>query len=112
MSLMFNLVGGGIGVMPDPEDNPDNHLVPHHEAGTRISFEVLNVGDIVGNAKVGVKMDDTFVPDWQSQSLDPSQGEVGYVRLGRLTPGTHRVLVYVNPGSGQLDHNENTFDVE
>jgi hypothetical protein len=45
---MFELVGGGLGVMPDPADNPDNHVVPHHEAGTRISFEVLNVGDVGG----------------------------------------------------------------
>ena len=45
MSLMFELVEGGIGVMPDPEDNPNNHVVPRHDAGTRISFAVLNVGD-------------------------------------------------------------------
>lgn len=35
--------GGGIGVMPDPDDNPNNNVVPHHESGARISFEVLNV---------------------------------------------------------------------
>lgn len=112
MSLMFELVGGGIGVMPDPADNAGNHDVPHHDAGTRISFEVINVSDIGGNARVGVEVDDTFFTEWQSQNLNPSEKEVGFVSLGRLAPGMHRVLIYVNPGSGQRDHDENTFDVE
>ena len=112
MSLIFELVGGGLGVMPDPADNPDNHVNPHHEAGTRISFEVLNVGDAGGNARVGAEVDDTFVTEWQSQYLDPGQREVGYVSLGRLSQGRHTALAYVNPGSGQADHDENTFDVE
>ncbi len=37
MSTMFELVGGGIGVLLDPEDN--NHVVTNLEAGTSISFE-------------------------------------------------------------------------
>jgi hypothetical protein len=37
MSTMFEPVGGGIGVLPDPEYN--NHVVTHHEADTSISFE-------------------------------------------------------------------------
>ena len=112
MSSMFELVGGGIGVMPDPADNPDNHMVPHHEAGTRISFEVLNVGDAGNNARVGVEVDDAFVTEWQSQYLNPGEREVGYVSLGRLSEGQHTVLTYVNPGSGQADHDSNTFDVQ
>jgi hypothetical protein len=111
MSTMFELVGGGIGVMPDPEDNPDNHVITHHEAGTSISFEVLNVGDAGGNARVGTEIDDTFVSEWESQYLDPGQSEIGYVSLGRLNEGQHTVLIYVNPGSGQSDHSTNTFDV-
>ena len=39
MSTLFGLASGGIGVMPDPADNPDNHDNPHHKASTRISFE-------------------------------------------------------------------------
>src|SRR4051812_47009478 len=112
MPAMFELVGGGLGVMPDPEDNPDNHVVPHHEAGTRTSFEVLNVGDAGGNVRVGVEVDDVFLSEWQSQFLDPGNREVGYVSLGRLAAGEHTVLAYVNPGSGQADHTTNTFDVE
>jgi len=112
MSATFQLAAGGLGVMPDPGDNPDNHEVPHHDAGTRISFEVRNVGDAGGNARVGTEVDDTFVTEWQSQYLDPGQGEVGYVSLGRLSQGQHTALAYVNPGAGQADHAENTFDVE
>ena len=112
MSAMFELVGGGIGVMPDPEDNPDNHAVTHHEAGASISFEVLNTGDAGGNARVGTEIDDTFVTEWESRYLDPGQSEIGYVSLGRLSQGRHTVLIYVNPGSGQSDHSINTFAVE
>lgn len=112
MSSIFELVGGGLGVMPDPADNPGNHVVPHHEAGTRISFEVLNVGDSGGNARVGVEVDDTFVTEWQSRYPDPGQSEAGYASLGRLSQGRHTALVYVNPGSGQSDRNTNIFNVE
>lgn len=31
MSTMFERVGGGIGVMPDPDDNSYNHVVTHYE---------------------------------------------------------------------------------
>jgi len=31
--------------MPDPADNPGNHVNLRHNAGIRISFEVINVGD-------------------------------------------------------------------
>jgi hypothetical protein len=112
MSSTFELVCGGLGVMPDPDDNPDNHVVPHHDAGTRISFEVVNVGDAGGNARVGVEIDDVFFTEWQSQFLDPGGQEVGFVSLARLTAGEHTVLAYVNPGSRQADHASNTFAVE
>ena len=113
MPAMFELVGGGIGVLPDPEENPDNHVVPHYEAGTSISFEVLNVGDAGGNARVGTGIDDTFVTEWESRFVDPGQSEADYVSLfGRLNQGRHTVLGYVNPGSGQSDHGTNTFDME
>ncbi len=51
MASMFNLAGRGTGVMPNPDDNPNKHVVPHHESGTRISFEILNVGDQRGDAR-------------------------------------------------------------
>lgn len=111
MAAMFQLVGGGIGVMPDPADNPDSHEVPHHESGTRISFEVLNVGDAGGSARVTVELDDVFHSDWQSSQLNPGEQEAGFVQLGRLSEGEHSVLTFVNPGSGQADHDTNTFDV-
>jgi hypothetical protein len=111
MAAMFELVGGGIGIMPDPEDNPDGHTVPHHEAATRISFEVLNVGDAGGNARVGVELDDAFITEWESPFLDPGDRHADHVSLGRLEAGTYTVLIYVNPGSGTADHEDNTFDV-
>jgi hypothetical protein len=109
MTAMFQLTGGGIGVMPDPADNPGAHTVPHHESGTRISFEVLNAGDRGGNATVGIELDDVFQSDWQSNFLNPGEQETGFVQLGRLSEGEHTVLIYVNPGSGQSDHDTNTF---
>lgn len=36
---MYELVDGVIGVLPDPEDNQDNPVFTHREAGTGISFE-------------------------------------------------------------------------
>jgi hypothetical protein len=111
MAAMFQLVGGGVGVMPDPSDNPDNHQVPHHDAGLKITFEVINVGDVGGNADVGVELDDTFMMDWQSSFLDPGSREVGSASLGRSDAGDHTVLIYVNPGSGAADHDDNTFNV-
>src|SRR5690349_13372868 len=110
MTTMFELASGGIGVMPDSADNPDNRVIPHHDAGTAISFEVLNVSDSGGNARVGIEIDDTFVTEWQSQYLAPGQSEVGYASLGRLSEGEHTALVYVNPGSGQSDNSTNTFN--
>jgi hypothetical protein len=109
---MFELSAGGIGVMPDPADNPDRHVNPHHDSGTRISFEVTNVGTRGGNARVGVEVDDNFVTEWQSPFLDPGKSAVGFVSLGRLSQGEHTVLIYVNPGSGRSDHQTNKFNVE
>jgi hypothetical protein len=111
MSAMFELTTGGIGVMPDPDDNPIGHDVPHHDSGTRISFEVVNVGDAGGNAEIGVELEDVFVGGWQSGFLDPGRSEAGFVNLGRLAAGDHSALVFVNPGSGQSDHETNDFTV-
>ena len=111
MAEMFQLTGGGIGVMPDPEDNKAMHQVPHHELGVRISFAVVNVGDAGGNAEVGVELDKTFIGSWNSKFLDPGQQEVGFMSLGRHAQGEHTVLTFVNPGSGEADHDTNTFIV-
>jgi len=112
MSAMFELADGGIGLMPDPADNPDGHVVPHHDAGTRISFDLVNVGDVGGNARVTVECDGNVVgPEWTSGHLDPGVPDTGYVSLGRLGEGSHSVLVYVNPGSGRRDHQTNGFEV-
>jgi hypothetical protein len=111
MGAMFQLTGGGVGVMPDGADNDGNHQVPHHESGLKITFEVVNVGDAGGNAKVGVELDDSFMKEWQSSFLDPGGQQAGSASLGRVSSGDHTVLIYVNPGSGSADHEENTFNV-
>jgi hypothetical protein len=111
MSAMFDLMSGGIGVMPDPTDNTAGHLVPNHESGTQVSFEVINVGDEPGSADISVELDDQFAGSWQSSVLDPGFQEPGFLSLGRLSAGEHVVLVFVNPGSGQSDHQSNTFNV-
>jgi hypothetical protein len=112
MGAMFQLTGGGVGVMPDPDDNPDQHVVPHHDAGTMVSFTIVNVGDAGGQGRVGVEIDDVFVEEWQSGHTDPGGEETGKVRLGRLTQGDHTALTFVNPGSGIADHETNSFGVE
>jgi hypothetical protein len=111
MAALFQLIGGGIGVMPDPADNAGGHIVPNHNAGTRISYEVANVGDADGNAMVGIELDEVFQANAQSSVLTPGQRETGFAQLGRLSEGSHTVLVFVNPGSGQADHETNTFEV-
>lgn len=111
MPAMFQLTGGGIGVMPDPADNPDRHQVPHHDAATRVSFQVVNVGDESGNARVGIELDDVFQMEWTSPQLAPGEQAVGVAGLGRLAEGEHEVLAFVNPGSGTSDHETNRFGV-
>jgi hypothetical protein len=111
MAAMFELAEGGIGVMPDPSDNPDGHVVPHSEAGVRISFEVGNVGDEPGIATVGVEVDDGFVTEWESDERAPGETAVGFVGVGRLPAGTRTILAFVNPGSGQNDHRTTTIEL-
>ena len=110
MAAMFEFLVGGIGVEPDPADNGTGHI-PNHDSGTRVSFEVKNVGDAGGIANVGVELDDSPIGDFQSSFLNPTEQETGFVGLGRLPVGSHTVLIFVNPGSGVEDHQENTFGV-
>lgn len=111
MSEMFEFLAGGIGLMPDPDDNPDGHVVPHHDAGLQISFELANVGDSAGVARVGVEVDGQFVTEWTSEQIEPGSSTVGFVSLGRLDEGPHEILIFVNPGSGQNDHQTNNFNL-
>jgi hypothetical protein len=108
---MFELAEGSIGVMPDPDDNPDGHVVPHHDAGVRISVEVGNVGDEPGSANLRVEVDDVFVAEGDSEELAPGEPAVVDFNLGRLEAGQHVILVFVNPGSGQRDHTETSIEI-
>jgi hypothetical protein len=111
MVAMFQFNGGGIGVMPDPADNAAGHDIPNHEAGTQISFQVVNVGDESGIVQVDVEVDDIFNVSWRSSGLNPGQQQAGFASLGRLPEGSHTVSTALNPGSGSADHEANTFDV-
>jgi hypothetical protein len=94
---MFEFAGGALSVTPSTYD-------------TQISFEIFNVGDEAGWAEVGCEVDDVYIIAW-SGYLEPSVGDRPYVSLGAVAEGTHRALVYVNPGSGQNDHLEQDFTV-
>jgi hypothetical protein len=109
---MFELKGGGLAVMADPDDNPNNNDVVRSDSGVRVSFEVCNVGNAAGTARVDVEIDDTWIGGWESEQLEPGQCTFGYVSVGRLSEGEHTALDYVNPGSGQNDHETNRFTVE
>jgi hypothetical protein len=111
MSAMFELAEGGVGVMPDPDDNPDGHVVPHHDAGVRISVEVGNVGDEPGSANLRVEVDEVFVAETDTEELAPGETTVVFFNLGRLEPCQRVILVFVNPGSGQHDHAETTIEL-
>jgi hypothetical protein len=112
MSAKFELADGGIGVMPDPADNPQRHAVPHHDAGTRISFDLLNVGDVGGTAQVTVECDGEVIASvWTSGQLAPGCPDTGLVSLGRLDEGPHRVTVHIDPGAGSRELQTNEFRV-
>lgn len=111
MPALFQRTGGGLGVMPDPDDNPDNHVVPHHESGTRISFEALNVGDEAGEARVKVSVDGAAVTDWSSGTIPPRGREVGFAGLGWLAAGQHEIVATVSPGAGAMETDSNTVDI-
>ena len=111
MVAMFQFTGGGIGVMPDPADNAAGHVVPSHDFGIQISFQVVNVGDENGTVQVDVEVDEVFNMSWTSTALSPGQQQSGFASLGRFPEGTHTVSTVLNPGSGSADNEENTFDV-
>ena len=60
-------------VPPDDTDNPDNHVVLHHDAGTKVSFVVWNVGATAGTATVTAYVDDQEVQTWPSGSTAPGR---------------------------------------
>jgi hypothetical protein len=115
MPALFDFDVQGLTVSPDGADNPNNHQVPHSEAGISVSCAVINVGDEPGSARVGFEADGTFITEWTSGDVAPggSDGPWG-VSLGRYSPGQHTFLAYVNPGSGDAskDHASNTVNLD
>jgi hypothetical protein len=106
----------GVLVSPDDTDNPDNHVVLHHDAGTKVSFVVWNVGQAAGAATVTVYVDDQEVQSWTSGSIAPGTSggpDDGYVRgCGRYPAGRHVFRVVVTPGQSGQDSTTNEVDID
>lgn len=73
------------------------------------SFELFNVGDESGQGDVGVEVDGSYITT-HSETLSPSTGATPWVDLGQQMAGVHTALLYVNPGSGQNDHLQESFN--
>jgi len=76
--------------------------VLHHDAGTKVSFVVWNVGAAAGTATVTAYVDDQEVQTWPSDSTAPgtsSGPDDRYVRgCGRYPPrGRYVLRVVVAP---------------
>jgi hypothetical protein len=108
----------GLWVEPDSTDNPDNHVVLHHDAGTQVSFLLWNVGNGKGSATVTIYVDDQQVQTWTSGEVGPQQSAGidgdGFVHgCGRHPTGSHVFRSIVSPGhTGGGDDTTNTVDVE
>lgn len=114
MPALFEFNVQGVTVSPDDADNPNNHQVPHSEAGVKVSCAVINVGDEPGPATVGFLADDNYVTEVTSGDIQPGAQDGPWgVSLGRYAPGQHTFVAYVNPGSGDAtkDHVSNTVNL-
>jgi hypothetical protein len=117
-SAEFIFDTNGVWVEPDSTDNPDNHVVLHHDAGTQVSFLVWNVGPGQGAATVTVSVDDQEVQTWTSGEVAPNQSAGidgdGFVHgCGRYPAGRHVFRVVVTPGhEGGGDSTTNEVDIE
>jgi hypothetical protein len=106
----------GVLVSPDDSDNPDNHVVLHHDAGNMVSFVVFNTGTAAGSATVTVSVDDQEVQTWTSGAIQPGGSEApndGFVRgCGRYPAGRHVFRVLVTPGTPNYDSTTNAVDID
>ena len=108
----------GLWVDPDSDDNPDNHAVLHHDAGTQVSFIVWNSGPAKGSATVTIYVDDVEVQTWVSGEVEPRQSAGidgdGFVHgCGRHPHGRHVFRAVVTPGhAGGGDTTTNEVDID
>lgn len=109
-------IESGLFVSPDDLDNPDNHVVLHHDAGTKVSFTLRNYGHGAGSATVTVYVDDQQVQTWTSGSIEAGAAggpDDGYVHgCGRYATGQHVFRIVVTPGVSGHDSTTNTVDIE
>jgi len=106
----------GVWVDPDDTDNPENHAILHHEAGTQVSFLVWNLGQGTGIATVTVYVDDQEVQTWTSGEVPPGDSatpDQGFVYgCGRYAAGRHVFRVLVTPGHAGNDSTTNEVDID
>jgi hypothetical protein len=112
----FAFDNNGVLVSPDDLDNPDNHVVLHHDAGTKVSFAIWNMGQAAGTATVTVYVDDQEVQTWTSGSIAPGTSggpDDGYIHgCGRYPAGQHVFRVVVTPGHSGQDSTTNSVDID
>ena len=109
----FAFGGQGLLVSPDSEDNPDNHMVNHSDAGNSVSFEVVNTGSSDCVAEVDIFVDDEFVTTWTSGTVGAGQSEAPEVHgIGRFPAGEHVFRAVVRPGLADSDDITNTINIE
>ena len=115
-SAAFGFDTTGVLVSPDETDNPDNHVVLHHDAGTQVSFVVWNLGTQPDVATVTVYVDDVEVQTWTSGTTPPGGAagpDDGYVHgCGRHPEGRHVFRVLVTPGQPGYDTTTNEVDID
>ena len=109
----FAFDNNGLIVQVDQSDNPDNHVVPHTNAGTEAVFTVCNTGTAPGTASVTIYVDDQQVQTWTSGSIEAGQCQGANVSgCGRYTAGSHTFRAIVTPGHAGNDDTSNSIDID
>ncbi len=113
-TTQFAFGNNGVRVDADDADNPENHPYAHHEAGTKVSFEPYNVGQVAGVVTAEIYVDDQYVTTWTSSgSIAPGGYEPAVVNgIGRYSQGEHVFRVVLTPGAPGYDVGENKTDVK
>ncbi len=109
----FAFDNNGLGIQADPADNPDNHNVPHRDAGNQAIFTVCNTGSAAGTATVTFEVDgQPTEATWTSGTIEAGQCDGANVSgLGRFGAGSHTFRAVVTPGAAGGSEATNTTDI-
>ncbi|HEU5474330.1 MAG TPA: hypothetical protein VFV67_27095 [Actinophytocola sp.] len=100
--------GPGPRVIVDQDDNPDDHLVLHVDAGCLAVWGEGNAGTADGVYSDSWSLEDGTTGTLDDLSLLPEHTVTRSVRLGRLGAGRHTFSVTLN---GQAFGEDRDFDV-